>query len=191
MNWCILIPLLVGLISAILGYLLGRLFGNNNKESEAYIARISQLESDLEACKKSRNTLENDLQSAKDSITKLSADDDVHISSFSAPVKDVPAVFFSADAAKAAFGKKVKQDDLKIVEGIGPKIEQLFHGFEIKTWKALSETSVEKCKEVLKSGGDRFKMHNPGTWPKQAQLAYEGKWKELVEWQDKLDGGKA
>lgn len=191
MNWCILIPLLVGLISAILGYLLGKLFGNNNNESETYIARISQLESDLEACQKSRNTLENDLQSAKDSITKLSADDDVHISSFSAPIKDVPAVFFSADAAKAAFGKKVKQDDLKIVEGIGPKIEQLFHGFEIKTWKALSETSVEKCKEVLKSGGDRFKMHNPGTWPKQAQLAYEGKWKELVEWQDKLDGGKA
>ena len=190
MNWCILIPLLVGLISAILGYLLGRIFGNNNKESETYIARISQLESDLEACKKSRNTLENDLQSAKDSITKLSADDDVHISSFSAPVKDVPAVFFSADAAKAAFGKKVKQDDLKIVEGIGPKIKELFHNHDVTTWADLANCTVEKCKDVLKSGGKRFEMHKPGTWPKQAEYAAKGQWKALKEWQSQLNGGK-
>ncbi|MDG1393490.1 MAG: 50S ribosomal protein L21, partial [Flavobacteriaceae bacterium] len=28
------------------------------------------------------------------------------------------------------------------------------------------------------------------TWPKQARLAYDGKWKKLLEWQDELDGGK-
>lgn len=78
----------------------------------------------------------------------------------------------------------------KIIEGIGPKISELFHNHDIKTWKALSETSVDKCKEVLISGGDRFKIHVPNTWPRQAGLAYEGKWKELSKWQDELDGGK-
>jgi len=33
-------------------------------------------------------------------------------------------------------------------------------------------------------------MHNPGTWPKQAEMAAEGKWDELKVWQDELDGGK-
>jgi len=42
----------------------------------------------------------------------------------------------------------------------------------------------------LNSGGERFRLHNPGTWPKQAQYAFEGKWKELSEWQDNLKGGK-
>ena len=33
-------------------------------------------------------------------------------------------------------------------------------------------------------------MHVPGTWPRQAGLAHEGKWEELSKWQDELDGGK-
>lgn len=68
---------------------------------------------------------------------------------------------------------------------MGPKIEELFHNSGISTWKELGETSIDKCQEVLKSGGDRYRAHKPNTWPKQAQLAYEGKW------QDNLDGGKA
>ena len=60
MNWCILIPLLVGLISALLGYLLGRLFRGGNDDSD----RIAKLEADLEACKNSRTSLEADLKSA-------------------------------------------------------------------------------------------------------------------------------
>ena len=28
------------------------------------------------------------------------------------------------------------------------------------------------------------------TWPKQARMAYEGKWQELRQWQDKLNGGR-
>ncbi len=60
----------------------------------------------------------------------------------------------------------------------------------MNTWEALSGCSVDKCQQVLLSGGDRFKMHNPGTWAKQAGLAAEGKWQELKDWQDSLDGGK-
>ena len=53
-----------------------------------------------------------------------------------AKLKAVPKVTFDAKLVKEAYGKRVKQDDLKIVEGIGPKIEQLFHNFNLKTWKA-------------------------------------------------------
>ncbi|TYP99817.1 hypothetical protein C7447_101422 [Tenacibaculum adriaticum] len=197
MNWCLLIPLLVGLISALLGYLLGKLLSGNNDELLALKKQVAKLETDLNACKKSKIKLETDLKSAKESTSK---EQNLQTggkplgnvsSSFTSAVGTVATIPFKADAAKAALGKKVKQDDLKIVEGIGPKIEGLFHNFGIKTWKALGETSIEKCQEVLNSGGDRYKIHKPGTWPRQARLAYQGRWEELVKWQDELDGGKA
>ena len=92
--------------------------------------------------------------------------------------------------ATETLGKRVVQDDLKIVEGIGPKIEELIHADGIKTWKQLSETSVETLKDILSRAGERFVMHDPQTWPRQSLLAHEGKWAELRTWQDQLDGGK-
>ena len=91
---------------------------------------------------------------------------------------------------KAALGKTVKRDDLKIVEGIGPKIQQLFHSYNIKTWKDLSETAVAKCQEILDSGGAPYKIHDPASWPMQAKMAYEGKWKDLYKWQEEHKRGK-
>jgi ribosomal protein L13 len=83
-----------------------------------------------------------------------------------------------------------KVDDLTIIEGIGPKIKQLFHDANITTFAQLSHTSIEKMKEVLTSGGTSFASHNPQTWAEQAKLASEGKMEELKTWQDKLNGGQ-
>ena len=75
---------------------------------------------------------------------------------------------------------------MKIVEGIGPKIEELYHNAGIKTWKALSETSTEKSQSILIAAGERYSVHNPSTWARQAELAYHGKWQELKagKWQE-------
>ena len=97
---------------------------------------------------------------------------------------------FNQNQAASVFGKKIKENDLTIIEGIGPKIQQLFHNNNIKTWKSLSNCSVQKCQSILDDGGEAYRIHNPGTWPKQARLAYEGKWKKLLEWQEELDGGQ-
>ena len=86
--------------------------------------------------------------------------------------------------------KKWKLDDLKAIEGIGPKIEELLHNAGIKTWKSLSETSVAKIQEILDAAGDRFKLADPGSWPQQAGLAAAGKFDELQALQDQLLGGK-
>ncbi len=189
MNWCLIIPIIVGVICAILGYLLGRLFSKKNttdtSELETWKQKYEALTKEHNSCKNKRLALEAELAACTTKLqTNVSAPVDT-ATSFAALV--VP---FDTDAAKAVFGKKIKQDDLKVVEGIGPKIEELFHNHDIKTWKALSESSVEECQKVLKSGGKRFEIHKPGTWPRQAKLAYEGKWEELLKWQDELDGGK-
>ena len=81
-------------------------------------------------------------------------------------------------------------DDLKKVEGIGPKIEGLLNGAGIFSFSSLSVTAPTAIRTILEGGGDRYKMHDPTTWPAQAGLAAKGEWDELKAWQDELQGGK-
>jgi predicted flap endonuclease-1-like 5' DNA nuclease len=83
-----------------------------------------------------------------------------------------------------------KRDDLKIVEGIGPKIEQLFHGEGIYTFAALSDLQPDWIRDMLKKAGPRYAIHNPETWPQQSQLAAEGRMDELQVLQDRLSAGR-
>jgi large subunit ribosomal protein L27 len=85
----------------------------------------------------------------------------------------------------------VQGDDLKKIEGIGPKIAELFYAAGITTFVQLSETSTARMEEILAGGGPRYSTHNPMTWGHQASLAADGQWEELKELQDKLDGGRA
>ena len=188
---CILIPLLVGLICAILGYLIGKLSSNNKNNAvdiNVFKNRIAILEADLEACKASKQTHSGIASGAGNG--GLGSNMMASNLTAATTAATVSAVAFNADAAKAAFGKRIKENDLTLVEGIGPKIQELFHNHDVKTWAELANCTVEKCQSVLNSGGERFKIHKPGTWPKQSLLASEGKWQELKDWQDKLDGGK-
>ena len=85
---------------------------------------------------------------------------------------------------------KYSTDDLKIVEGVGPKIEELLKSHGVHNWKELSKSNTQSLKDILKKGGDRFAMHDPASWADQAALAVDGKWSDLAEYQDLLVGGK-
>jgi len=84
----------------------------------------------------------------------------------------------------------VAQDDLKIIEGVGPKIESLLKEGGIDTLYTLSKTDADDIKTLLRAAGERYRIHDPSTWPEQAELASEGKMDELKEFQDALSGGK-
>ena len=82
------------------------------------------------------------------------------------------------------------KDNLKKIEGIGPKIEQLLNQAGIKTWSALAGSRVSVLRKILAEAGPRFRMHNPSSWARQARLAAQGKWDQLKKLQDHLKGGK-
>ncbi len=107
-----------------------------------------------------------------------------------APVKEKPAKASKTEKITLPSGKKVAKDDLKLVEGIGPKIEELLHNAGIKTWEELAATDPEKIKAILDEAGPNYRIHDPATWPKQAGLAAEGKWEELEALMDELSGGR-
>ncbi len=100
-----------------------------------------------------------------------------------APKADTPA----ADAPAASEGGT---DDLRKIEGIGPKIASILAEAGIDTFAALADTDPEKIREILAEAGSRYKVHDPTTWPRQAALAAEGKWDELAALQDQLKGGR-
>ena len=92
-------------------------------------------------------------------------------------------------AAKAAGFALKNANDLTVVEGIGPKINELFNNAGIKTFAQLAATSVPQMRKVLDDGGSRFRIANPSTWAQQSALAAANKWTELKKLQDALSGG--
>ncbi|WP_088288433.1 hypothetical protein [Kineosporia sp. A_224] len=95
------------------------------------------------------------------------------------------------DAGRRVLGVPVRLDDLKLVEGVGPKIEQLLHADDIRTWRDLSQAGVDRLRRVLEDAGPRYQLHDPGTWPQQAELLARGAWEEFQTLTESLKGGRA
>jgi large subunit ribosomal protein L15 len=91
---------------------------------------------------------------------------------------------------KVTKAKKSNADDLKIIEGIGPKIAELLIAAGIDTFQKLADANVEDLSKILVEAGSNFASHNPTTWPEQSALAAAGKMDELKELQDRLMGGR-
>ncbi len=100
------------------------------------------------------------------------------------------AAVLDLGGAESALGKKIKLDDLTVVEGIGPKISELCNGIGVTTWRQLADTDVAELQSMLDAAGSRYAVHKPGTWPQQAGLLATGQWAEFKTLTDELDGGK-
>ena len=105
-------------------------------------------------------------------------------------ISELEASWESRLAAAVAAGAPVKRDDLKRIEGIGPKIEKLLNNDEIYTWDELAEAPLDRLREILAKAGEHYRIHDPKSWPDQAKLATEGRWEELDELQEVLLGGR-
>ena len=94
--------------------------------------------------------------------------------------------------AAAAAGFSIKgSDDIIIIEGIGPKIKELFNTAGFNTFEQVSKMSLAQMNEILEKGGPRFKLANPGSWAEQARLAANNEWAALKKLQDELVAGVA
>ena len=97
----------------------------------------------------------------------------------------------AAPAAKKAPAKKAaKGDDLKLIEGVGPKIAEVLTAAGVASFQDLANTDAGKLREILDAAGSQFASHDPTTWPQQAELAAAGKMDELKALQDELQGGR-
>lgn len=80
------------------------------------------------------------------------------------------------------------QDDLEIIEGIGPKISFILKEAGIASFAQLAQEDPVHLKGLLDKAG--LRLGDPTTWPEQAKLAAEGKMDDLQKLQDSLKGGR-
>ncbi|WP_271856158.1 hypothetical protein [Patiriisocius marinus] len=78
--------------------------------------------------------------------------------------------------------KNTAQDDLKIIHGIGPKLEGVFNKNGIKTYADLAKVESSKIEEILAEAGPIFKNTNTTDWQKQAEVGAEGGEDALKTW---------
>ena len=90
------------------------------------------------------------------------------------------------DAARRAGFHLRGADDLAVIDGIGPKIEELFREHGVTTFAQIAKMSVPQLQAVLDAGGPHFKLANPATWAQQAQLILDNKWGDLKKLHDEL-----
>ncbi len=90
---------------------------------------------------------------------------------------------------KATKAKASKGDDLTKIEGVGPKAAEALSNAGIDTFAKVAKADADKMKEVLTEASSRMAHLDPTSWAKQAQMAADGKWDELKEWQDSVKGG--
>lgn len=83
-----------------------------------------------------------------------------------------------------------KGDNLKKIEGIGPKVAHLLNEAGYHSFKKLAEASTEDLSNAIKEEGPTFAAMDTSTWPEQAALAAAGKWDELSKLHDELKGGR-
>ena len=109
-----------------------------------------------------------------------------------APKKEVKTETKEAEAKETPKAKKAstkKGDDLKKIEGAGPKAAEALINAGLDTFAKIADTEPSKLSEILSETSSRLAHIVTDTWPKQAELAAEGKWDELKELQDNLEGG--
>ncbi len=80
-----------------------------------------------------------------------------------------------------------KPDDLKKIEGIGPKISGVLIDAGISTFEKLSKIDLQALEQILKDAN--LRLAKPATWAEQAALAAKNDWDGLKNLQAELKGG--
>ncbi len=177
--------LIAFLLGVLLGYIIWykwrRLYSELQGEHERLSAQHVELEKEHASLRYKADELDKSNRERRTRISSLEGD----ITILKSKLKKCE------EANEGAMGAAPppQKDDLKKIEGIGPKIEGLCNGIGVWTWQQLADAPVSNLQKMLDDAGPAYKIASPDTWPKQAEYAANGKWDKLKEYQDFLDGG--
>ena len=157
-----------------------------------HLARIKKLETENAEISSLRKRIKS-FENQTNNVAETTIDNPDHvkrISELEGQVADLqrgPAI--DLKAAKAA-GLAIKTDtDFTVVEGIGPKINDLIHADGITSFRQLADAEPARIQKLLDAAGSSYSSANPSTWPDQANLVVNNRWSALKALQDVLDRG--
>lgn len=175
------------LMAFALGYLLSRFLSVKERAKLAAAERnLKKLSTDNADLSTKLTAMDSENEILKDKL----ANSELEKVELREIVKDVVSSMDATEQKASGGDAANEKDDLKKIEGIGPKIESILHKEGILTFAKLADTEETTLKEILLRQGERFRVHNPQTWPLQATLARDKKWDELKLLQADLQGGR-
>ena len=80
-------------------------------------------------------------------------------------------------------------DDLKVIEGIGPRMEAALVAAGVDNFAKLAQVSEDEIRAAIHAAGMRFAPSVP-TWAQQAAFAARGDWAGLKAYQETLRSGR-
>jgi len=196
MGYLIIQMLLCLLAAALVGFLLGwwirgaRCRTSLEEIEASWRKRLDGCEAELVAMRDTAGDNENEIESLLADRSRLRNELEAAEGKAKSRSAEIDRLKSQLVGAAPAAATVVDPDDLTKIEGVGPKISQLLHDAGYLTFTSVANATAEALKAVLDAVGEGFKMHDPTTWPQQARLAAEGRWSELEDLQDRLDGGK-
>jgi predicted flap endonuclease-1-like 5' DNA nuclease len=82
------------------------------------------------------------------------------------------------------------RDDLKIIEGIGPKVEEALYKAGITTYIQLANMTNNELTHIVKDEHGVRIVGDADTWPKQARFLVNGDMEGFKAYQAKIVGGR-
>ncbi|WKN43895.1 hypothetical protein [Tunicatimonas pelagia] len=165
---------------------------------------VIRLTEDLDKCRKESvsaaqvTELENALAELRQQNSQLQSELSLCLASKKAPEPadselntDINPLMATTDNTAIAVEAPPVPDNLKVVEGIGPKIERMLNADGIYTFVQLASADNDRLRNIMAMEGPKFlAVHNPATWPKQAKLAADENWEDLEDYKGRLKGGR-
>lgn len=100
------------------------------------------------------------------------------------PVAKKPAVK-KAVAKKVEVAKTDIKNDLKVIKGIGPKLEETLNTVGLTAYEQLAKMTLKDMTSVLTQAGVNAKMYDLSGWKAQAKLAVKGDMEAVANWTKK------
>ena len=72
-------------------------------------------------------------------------------------------------AKKTAAKKAPVKNDLKVIKGIGPKMETILNAAGITSYADVAKATLKNVEKILTDAGMNTKMYNPAQWKEQAK----------------------
>lgn len=145
------------------------------KEIEERDSAIELMREDLAALeKKNRDTLTR-AETAEAGIAKLEKELEER----------------AQEAASQKLRIRSMQDDLTVIDGIGPKVSSVLRSAGITSFSKLAEREPEEIRGILVAENPRLtRLTDPSTWHEQAGMAADGDWEGLKALQDSIKEGR-
>lgn len=76
-------------------------------------------------------------------------------------------------------------NDLKVIKGIGPVLEQSLNDLGIKAYEQIAKITIKDLTKLLNDAGINAKIYDLSGWKAQAKLALKGDMEAVTNWERK------